>query len=97
VSHIQTRRKWRHETTNLKINDIVIIKDDRLPSNKWKLGRIMQILIPGADQVVMVAALKPATGVIRGATCKLCVLPKRDVVESPCLPTGGGCLVIRPE
>ncbi|KAH8385267.1 hypothetical protein KR009_010764, partial [Drosophila setifemur] len=84
------RTKWRSPHPAIEVNDVVLVKDENLPPLRWPLARPLE-LIPGTDQVVSVAVLKTATGVIKRATRKLSVLPKQDVVESPCLPTGGGC------
>lgn len=36
---------------NLKVNDVVIVKEDLLPRNKWQLGRIMETTLD-SDGVV---------------------------------------------
>jgi hypothetical protein len=40
---LQQRTKWKIEHENLKIGEIVIIKEDNLPPQKWLPGRITQI------------------------------------------------------
>ncbi|XP_032294718.2 uncharacterized protein [Drosophila virilis] len=89
---LQQRSKWRTPQPGLSINDVVLVKDENLPPLKWPLARVQE-LISGSDGVSRVAVLQTATGVIRRAVRKLCLLPKQDDVESPCLPTGGECLV----
>ncbi|GFS69892.1 DUF1758 domain-containing protein [Trichonephila clavipes] len=42
------RNKWHFEKKNAKIGDMVIIKEDNLPSCQWSLGRINNIY-PGKD------------------------------------------------
>jgi len=37
------RGKWVNKRQPLKINDIVIIKEDNLPATKWNLGRVTQV------------------------------------------------------
>ncbi|XP_070066881.1 uncharacterized protein [Drosophila virilis] len=92
---LQQRSKWRTPQPGLSINDVVLVKDENLPPLNWPLARVLE-LISGSDGVSRVAVLQTATGVIRRAVRKLCLLPKQDDVESPLLPTGGGCLVKRP-
>ncbi|XP_036146036.1 uncharacterized protein LOC118646691 [Monomorium pharaonis] len=53
---------------------MVLIKDDNLPSLKWRLGRVVTIH-PGKDNVARVTTIKTSTGVTRIATAKLCPLP----------------------
>ncbi|XP_065108476.1 uncharacterized protein [Paramisgurnus dabryanus] len=40
--NISLRQKWHSPQRNLKVNDIVIIKDDNLPRNHWQLGRVIE-------------------------------------------------------
>ncbi|XP_064551498.1 uncharacterized protein LOC135437490 [Drosophila montana] len=89
---LQQRSKWRTPQPGLSINDVVLVKDENLPPLKWPLARVQE-LISGSNGVSRVAMLQTATGVIRRAVRKLCLLPKQDDVESLCLPTGGECLV----
>ncbi|XP_070067218.1 uncharacterized protein [Drosophila virilis] len=85
---LQQRSKWRTPQPGLSINDIVHVKYETLPPLKWPLARVLE-LISGSDGVSRVAVLQTATGVIRRAIRKLCLLPKQDNVESP-LPSNGG-------
>lgn len=36
--NISLRQKWHVPHRNFKVNDIVIIKEDTVPRNKWHLG-----------------------------------------------------------
>ncbi|KAK0150845.1 hypothetical protein N1851_008044 [Merluccius polli] len=40
--NISTRQKWQSPQRNLRANDIVIIKDDNLPRNHWRLGQVVE-------------------------------------------------------
>ncbi|CAI5640765.1 unnamed protein product [Oreochromis niloticus] len=40
--NISTRQKWHLPRRNLKVNDIVVIKDDNLSRNHWRLGRVVE-------------------------------------------------------
>lgn len=57
LSTLQTRPKWRNAMTNIKVGDMVIIKDERMPPSKWNLGRIIECH-PGNDGLVRVATIK---------------------------------------
>ncbi|XP_070068060.1 uncharacterized protein [Drosophila takahashii] len=48
LKELHKRNKWLSLSRNLQIDDMVVIKDDNLPSNDWRLGRIVAA-IPGAD------------------------------------------------
>lgn len=77
LSRLQRRPKWLDRNPNLKVNDIVLIKDDRYPSNRWPLARIVE-LHPGLDNVVRVVTLKTHNGMIKRPIVKLCPIPIQD-------------------
>ena len=39
---LQTRQKWTRPRKNLQVNDVVIVKDDDIPRNQWKMGRVIE-------------------------------------------------------
>lgn len=43
LSNIQARQKWIAPKRNLRIGDIVLIKDDNLARNLWRLGRVCDV------------------------------------------------------
>jgi hypothetical protein len=47
-----------------KVNDIVLVKDDHLPRNFWKMGRILK-LFPGRDGKVRACEIKTESSVIK--------------------------------
>lgn len=77
ISELQTRMKWQKSETQLKLNSLVLVKDDNLPPLKWRLGRITNVH-PGADGVIRVADIKTANGIIRRAFSKICPLPQPE-------------------
>ena len=40
LQNIQVRQRWVRPRRDLRIGDVVIIKDDNLPRNCWQLGRV---------------------------------------------------------
>lgn len=74
ISELQQRTKWSTEQGSLKIQDLVIIKEDNQPPLKWVLGRIVD-LYPGKDKVARVAAVRTPTGIIKRSFSKICPLP----------------------
>lgn len=48
----------------LKVNDIVLIHDEKLPRNFWKYGRIMEVF-PGRDGKIRSRVLKTGNGQIK--------------------------------
>ncbi|GFT69344.1 integrase catalytic domain-containing protein [Trichonephila clavipes] len=43
LSTLQNRNKWYFEKNNVKIYDMVILKEDNLPLCNWPLGRILEV------------------------------------------------------
>ena len=58
----------------MKEGDLVVIKDDLLPPNEWRLGRITK-LHPGPDQNVRVVDIRIQGGTVTRNITKLCLLP----------------------
>ncbi len=44
LANIAARQKWNVSKRNLLVNDIVMVKDEDLPRNEWKLGRIQETI-----------------------------------------------------
>lgn len=74
LTTLQQRNKWRFIKNNLKIGDIVVIKEDNLPPCKWVLGSIQEVY-PGRDGSKRVALVKTANSQYKRPISKLCLLP----------------------
>lgn len=51
---------------NLQPGDLLLVKDERLPSNLWALGRVTEIHC-GQDSLVLVVTLQSQSGVSKQA------------------------------
>lgn len=56
---------------------MIVIKDDNAPPLRWRLGRIVD-LHPGNDGRVRVVSIRTASGILKRALPKICVLPIED-------------------
>lgn len=74
LSHLQSRPKWHAAKENLKLDDVVIIKNDQLPPNQWQIGKIIAVH-PGDDQLVRVVTVQTSTGDYKRCVSKICRLP----------------------
>ncbi|XP_043482132.1 uncharacterized protein LOC122511132 [Leptopilina heterotoma] len=74
---LQTRPKWHFVRSPVKINDLVVIKNENLPPSKWALGRVTKVHA-GRDGLVRTATLKTASGMLTRPVVKLCILPICD-------------------
>ncbi|KAJ8871600.1 hypothetical protein PR048_027927 [Dryococelus australis] len=61
LSRLQNQPKCWVKVPNLYVDDLVILKDERLPAQQWKLGSITKTF-PGEDGLVRTVAVKTATG-----------------------------------
>jgi transposase InsO family protein len=74
LSSLQERSKWKRQQINLKIGDIVLIKEDNLPPLHWKMARVIEVH-SGKDGIVRVATVNTASGNVKRAVHRLCPLP----------------------
>lgn len=83
LTTLQERKKWRREKENVKVGQLVLIRDETLPPAQWKLGRIIE-LFPGRDGLVRNVLIKTAKGELKRPVQKICILP----IDSA-IPTNG--------
>ena len=74
INTLQSRTKWQTPQESLKIDDLVIVREDNLPPLKWKLGRVVE-LHPGTDGLVRVATVRTSGGKLKRSIVKLCKSP----------------------
>lgn len=74
LSTLQQRYKWASVEDNVKVGQLVLVKDELLPPAKWMMARVIEAR-PGDDGRVRVVRLKHATGVTTRAVARICVLP----------------------
>ncbi|XP_047997103.1 uncharacterized protein LOC125234760 isoform X2 [Leguminivora glycinivorella] len=89
ISELQSRSKWRTQGAHPQLGEMVVVKDDRLPPNRWLLGRVTAIH-PGSDGVNRVADVLTTTGTLRRAYNRLCPLPSTLDQAAPD-PRGAAC------
>ena len=51
LQSLQTRQKWARARRNVKVDDVVIVKDEGLPRNQWRLARVVETY-PSDDALV---------------------------------------------
>ncbi|XP_045502058.1 uncharacterized protein LOC123702209 isoform X2 [Colias croceus] len=82
ITELQKRQKWRKDGGQLKLGEMVVVKDERLHPNQWLLGRVTR-LHPGSDGVTRVADVLTSSGIQRRAFNRLCPLPIEDQNSVP--------------
>lgn len=81
MSRLQQRPKWLKPEKNIEKENLVLIKDERLPPLHWRLGRVIEVH-PGSDGLVRVVTLKTQQGEIKRPITKICVLPVMQQTEA---------------
>ncbi|XP_029055098.2 uncharacterized protein LOC114882376 [Osmia bicornis bicornis] len=71
---LQQRNKWQQGCDNLRVGELVIVRNDLLPPSKWELARIVKVF-PDSSGNVRVAEVKTASGLFKRPIVKLCKLP----------------------
>lgn len=77
LNTLQARSKWIKGSPNVVPGLIVLLKEDNLPPQSWKLGKVLNVY-PGNDSVVRVVDIKTSTGVYRRPVSRLAPLPIDD-------------------
>lgn len=87
ICELQQRTKWQTRHPNLKLGQMVLIKDERCPPLKWPLGRITSVH-PGPDGAVRVVDIRTSQGTVRRALNRICPLLEEELASSQ---EGGDC------
>jgi len=91
VANLQARTKWKREQPNLRVGDLVVLREENLPPLKWKLGRVEELHL-GSDGLIRVVSVRTENGLFKRAIVKLCKLPasanKQEEIRLPNLVGG---------
>ena len=74
LKDLQKRNKWKVLQKDLEVDDLVVIRDDNLPANEWRLGRVVKTHT-GKDSHVRVVELRTERGLVTRPVVKLVLLP----------------------
>lgn len=77
LNRLQHRPKWMKKCLNLKVNDLVLIKEDASIPLNWPLGRVIETF-PGRDNHVRAVKLKTQNGIYTRPITKVCLLPENS-------------------
>lgn len=84
LTTLQVHTKWSTGVANVRLNDIVVIRDSQSSPLSWRMGRVIALL-PGADGVVRVVRLRTTHGEITRPVVKLVILPTHETRPGPLL------------
>ncbi|XP_062556600.1 uncharacterized protein LOC134221425 [Armigeres subalbatus] len=74
ITSLQKRSKWLKEPSLLREGLLVILQENQMPPQTWRLGRIIDTH-PG---IIRVVTVRTSNGTFRRATTKIAVLPIDD-------------------
>ncbi|XP_053686390.1 uncharacterized protein LOC128735933 [Sabethes cyaneus] len=74
LQELQTRAKWTRKSPNARPGMVVLVKEDNLPPQCWRIGKIEKTYL-GADNLVRVADVRTKGGVIKRPIHKLAPIP----------------------
>ncbi|XP_039967839.1 uncharacterized protein LOC120779562 [Bactrocera tryoni] len=73
LKELHKRYKWKHPQRNIEVNDLVVIRNENISPNEWKLGRIQKVF-PGLDNKTRVVEIRTAQGTITRPITKIVIL-----------------------
>lgn len=73
LQQLQRLQKWRTPSPNIKVGDIVLIKEDTTFTTHWPAARVMEVH-QGQDGLVRVATVKTQTSILKRPVAKLVLL-----------------------
>ncbi|XP_055588837.1 uncharacterized protein LOC129741155 [Uranotaenia lowii] len=76
LTQLQNRTKL-DQAKNIEPGQVVVVRDENLPPQRWILGRIVETF-PGPDGIVRVADIRTQDGITRRSISRLCMLPIQD-------------------
>ncbi|XP_059059534.1 uncharacterized protein LOC131852816 [Achroia grisella] len=80
VAELQQRTRWKSGTGDPKVGDMVLLRNENIPPQSWRLGRVTK-LHHGADNICRVVDIYTARGTIRRAVRYIVKLPVEDTEE----------------
>lgn len=78
LHNLQQQAKWHTTQYNVKIGDLVLVKEDNLPSLHWCMGRVTK-LYPGRDSICRVVEIMTSKGRFIRSLAKLVPLPCNEI------------------
>ena len=77
LSNLQSRSKWNEEKRNLNIGDIVLVKDDNVSRNQWKLAIVEKVML-GDDNKIRTVEIRQGQKCYVRPINKLVVIVETD-------------------
>lgn len=77
LARLHQRPKWATTQRQIKIGDLVLVKDGHLAPSQWPLARVIECH-PGTDDIVRVVTVKTQSGILKRNITHISLLPIED-------------------
>ncbi|XP_050313663.1 uncharacterized protein LOC126748451 [Anthonomus grandis grandis] len=77
LNNLQNRPKWLSKKRNIKVNEVVLLKENNTRPLEWPLARVLEV-IPSKDGHVRLTKIKTSKGIYVRNITKLCPLPQLE-------------------
>lgn len=77
LSGLQQRTRWTHERDNIRVGTMVLVREDNLPPQKWRFGRVTEVY-SGNEGLIRVFNICTKDSIYKTAITRICVLPIPD-------------------
>ena len=77
LSNLQSRSKWVQKKRNMQIGDVVLLKEENLPRNQWRLGQVSDTC-PEADGLVRKVSINAVTRSVDNKGKVVCTVTKLE-------------------
>lgn len=80
ITNLSQRPKWKTQSRNMEVGDMVVVFEDNLPPSKWHLGRIVEVF-PSTDGLIRAARVKTSHGEYTRPILKLGLLFQEKLIQ----------------
>ncbi len=77
LSNLRRFTKWHYPSRNVRVDDIVLLKEDSLVPTKWPMARVIEVNM-GKDGLVRVVTVKTRVGTYKRPVTKIALLLPND-------------------
>lgn len=77
LSNLQSRSKWVQKKRNMQIGDVVLLKEENLPRNQWRLGQVSDTC-PEPDGLVRKVSINAVTRSVDNKGKVVCTVTKLE-------------------
>ncbi len=78
---LQPRQKWNEKCRNVKVEDIVLVVDEKTPRSSWPLARVSQVNANRKDGLVRSVKVKTSTAVLIRPISKIVLLEEASTSD----------------